>query len=114
MHAVGTGEGAGLGRSVGSKVGPLEGTGEGPSVGSVDGTDEGSSVGPGEGTGLGSGVGLQSIRSCGSKHLSGQQAHSRPVGKGNVLHSSFPIEAQLGGRSSASICQHATGHSSIK
>ena len=111
LHDVGIALGSGEGKGVGSTVGPKVGNGEGRSVGSIEGTEDGIFVGPGEGIGLGSGVGLQSILSCGSKHLSGQQAQFVPLGKGKVLQIVFPTEAQLAGGSSS---QHATGHSSIK
>lgn len=122
VHSVGIGDGAGLGRSVGNIVGPGDGRGDGSTVGPGDGTGEGRSdgfddgkpLGPDDGTGEGSGVGLQSSRSCGFKHLSGQQAQVIPVGSGKVLQTVLPTEAQLTGRSSGSVSQHATGHSSIK
>ena len=99
---------------VGIALGSGDGTGEGRSVGSEDGSIDGEPDGSADGTGDGSGVGLQSIRSCGSKHLSGQHAQLMPVGKGNVLQIAFPTEAQLAGRSLGSISQHDTGHKSIK
>jgi hypothetical protein len=88
--------------------------GEGSSVGSDDGTEDGKGDGIDDGHGEGKGVGLQSILSCGSKHLSGQHPQLIPIGRGKTLHIMLPTDAQLAGVSLGSVSQHAVGHSSIK
>lgn len=79
-----------------------------------EGTEDGNSDGIADGIGDGRGVGLQSMRSWGSRHLSGQQAQLVPIGSGNTLQIVLPTDAQLTGRSSGLISQHATGQWSIK
>jgi len=71
-------------------------------------------VGSMDGAGEGSGVGLQSIRSCGLRHSSGQQLHTMPGGSGMLLHKELPMAAQLTGRSFGFISQHAGGHWSMR
>jgi len=73
-----------------------------------------STVGSVDGTGDGNGVGLQSIRSWGSRHSSGQQLHATPTGMGMFRHIVLPIDAQLTGLSFGSDSQHAGGHWSIR
>ena len=71
-------------------------------------------VGSADGTGDGSGVGLQSTRSCGSRHSSGQQLQATPSGNGIFRHMVLPIEAQLAGLSFGSASQQAGGHWSMR
>ena len=97
-------------QSDGIMLGVLVGFDVSISVGSIVGIV----VGPADGKGDGSGVGLQSIRSCGFKHSSGQQSQDTPGGNGICRHMVLPIDSQLTGLSFESTSQQAVGHSSIK